>query len=302
MKKDVEAYLALKASEEEKEWQRVSPLARKIAQENRVPLENIQGTGTAGRVMKADVLKAVEQAGGQGAGERPGEQVISMSKMRQVIARRLSESAFTAPHIYLFTDVEMGKILDLRESILEEFGKRFDVRLSINDFLIKAVALAIHDHPFLNASIMGNEIHIHPEINVGLAVALDEGLIVPAIANADRIGLGSIARQRTELVDRAKKGRLTMEEIQRGTFTISSLANFDVTFFTAIINPPQTGILSVGKVQENLFLEKGEVKAKRFSTFGLSADHRIIDGAVAAKFLQTLKKMLENPVFCLLSS
>jgi pyruvate dehydrogenase E2 component (dihydrolipoamide acetyltransferase) len=167
--------------------------------------------------------------------------------------------------------------------------------------LIKAVALAIREYPFFNACIKGNEIHIHPEVNVGLAVALDEGLIVPAIPNADKLGLGAISQQRAELVDRARKAKLTIEEIQRGTFTISSLSNFDITFFTAILNPPQTGILSVGKMEDRLFLEKGEVKARKVVTFGLSADHRIIDGAVAAKFLQTIKKMMENPMFCFLN-
>ncbi|RPJ01865.1 MAG: 2-oxo acid dehydrogenase subunit E2, partial [Deltaproteobacteria bacterium] len=151
-----------------------------------------------------------------------------------------------------------------------------------------------------NASIRGNEIHIHPDVNVGLAVALDEGLIVPAIPNADKLGLGAIARQRADLVERARKGKLAMEEIQRGTFTISSLSNFDITFFTAILNPPQSGILSVGKIQDLLYLEAGQVKTKKVSTFGLSADHRIIDGAVAAKFLQAIKRMIENPLFSFL--
>jgi len=300
MKKDVEAYLASKALEEEKKPHKVSGVARKVAAEFQVDLEVIQGTGISGRIMKADVLKALEPSPPLKEGERPAEQVIPMSKMRQVIARRLSESAFTAPHIYLFTEVEMGKVLDLRESILEEFERRFGIRLSVNDFLIKAVALTIREFPFFNASVRGNEIHIHPEINVGLAVALDEGLIVPAIPNTDKLGLGQIVQQRAELVERARKGKLTIEEIQRGTFTISSLSNFDISFFTAIINPPQTGILSVGKIQDQLFLEKGEVKAKRVSTFGLSSDHRIIDGAVAAKFLQTLKKRMENPIFSFL--
>ena len=301
MKKDVETYLASKGSGKEEETRRVSPLAQKVAAELQIPLEGIQGTGVAGRIMKGDILRAAEQSTTPQGEERPAGQVLPMSKMRQVIAKRLSESAFTAPHIYLFAEVEMGKVLELRESILEEFETRFNVRLSINDFLIKAVALAIREYPFFNASIKGNVIHIHPEVNVGLAVALDEGLIVPAIPNADKLGLGAIAQQRVELVERARKGKLTLPEIERGTFTITSLSNFDINFFTAIINPPQTGILSVGKIGDRLFLEKGEVRARKVVTFGLSADHRIIDGSVAAKFLQTLKKMLENPMFCFLN-
>jgi pyruvate dehydrogenase E2 component (dihydrolipoamide acetyltransferase) len=252
--------------------------------------------------MKADVLKEVEQKEMVSQKEGLWGKVISMSRMRKVIARRLSESAFTAPHIYLFTDVDMEKALNLRESILGDFEKRFNVRPSVNDFLIKAVALSIREYPFFNASMKGDEIHIHPEINLGLAVALEEGLVVPAIPQADRLGLGAIAQMRMGLVERARQGKLTLQEIERGTFTISSLANFDITSFTAILNPPQSGILTVGKIQNQLYLEGGEVKMRKISIFGLSADHRIIDGAVAAQFLQTIKKTVENPIGILFKS
>lgn len=300
MKKDVEAYLASRGAEEPREPKKVSSVARKMASELGIPLDALQGSGPGGRVMKSDVLKAAEPSRPRLPEEgKPGE-VIPMSKMRQVIAKRLSQSAFTAPHIYLFSEADVDRLLDLRESIVEEFEGRFKVRISINDFLIKAVALSIREYPFFNASLKGDEIHIHPKINVGLAVALDEGLIVPAVVDADKRSLAEIARDRVDLVDRAKQGKLSMEEIERGTFTISSLSGFDVTFFTAIINPPQTGILSVGKVREHLFLEQGRVKAKRVMSLGLSADHRVIDGAVAARFLQAVKKRLESPGLCLL--
>jgi pyruvate dehydrogenase E2 component (dihydrolipoamide acetyltransferase) len=213
----------------------------------------------------------------------------------------MSESAFTAPHIYFFTDVNMDKVLSLREAILEDFERRFHVRPSINDFLIKAVALAIREYQLLNATAKGDEIHVHPEINVGIAVALDDGLIVPAIPQADKLGLGAIAQVRADLVDRAREGKLTIEEVERGTFTVSSLASLDITSFTAILNPPQSGILTVGKTQEQVYLEDGAVKARKVSTYGLSVDHRIIDGAVAAKFLQAIKRIMENPHFSFLN-
>jgi len=302
MKKDVEAYLAPRGPEEPKEPKKVSGVAKKVAAELGVSLDTVEGTGPGGRVMKSDVLKAAKPSTPRLAEEGKPEEVIPMSKMRQVIAKRLSQSAFTAPHIYLFAEVDVDKLLDLRESIVEEFERRFKVRISINDFLIKAVALSIREYPYFNACLKGEAIHIRPNINVGLAVALDEGLIVPAVVNADKRSLGEIARERIDLVDRAKQGRLTMEEIERGTFTISSLSGFDVTFFTAIINPPQTGILSVGKVREHLFLEQGQVKVKRVMSLGLSADHRVIDGAVAARFLQAVKRRLECPVLCLLEN
>jgi len=298
MKKDVEAYLASAVSG--RRPQRISTLARKEAEKLGVSLEGIQGTGTRGRVMKADILEAAGEAKVISKREGLFGKVIPMDKMRQVIARRMSESAFTAPHIYLFTDLNMEKMLIVRGIILEDFERQFNVRPSVNDFLIKAVALAIREYPLLNATVRGDEIHVHPEINVGLAVALDDGLIVPAIPRADELGLGTIAQMRVDLVDRAKKEKLKIEEVQRGTFTVSSLANFDITFFTAILNPPQSGILTVGKTQDQLYLEGGQVKTRKVANCGLSVDHRIVDGAVGAAFLQSLKVKLENPSYAFL--
>jgi len=224
-----------------------------------------------------------------------------MSSVRKVIARRMSESAFTAPHIYFFTEVWLDPLLDFRKMVLSDFEKHFNLRPSINDFLIKAVALNILDFPMLNAQLKGEEIHIMPEINMGVAVAVAEGLIVPAVPNADRIGIVEIARQRADLVGRAREGKLTLPEMERGTFTISSLARYDITHFTAILNPPQSGILSIGKTDEKLVMIEGQVRVRRVAQFGLSVDHRIIDGAVAADFLQNLKWKLERPSFTFMS-
>jgi pyruvate dehydrogenase E2 component (dihydrolipoamide acetyltransferase) len=270
---------------------RVTPLARKIAETEGVPLGEIRGTGIQGKIMRADVDRAIHESATPGPG-----QVIPMSSMRRVIARRMSESAFTAPHIHFFTDVWMDPLLDLRREIMPDLEKRWDLRPSINDFLIKAVALNLKDFPKLNALIKDEEIHILPDIHISLAVALPDGLIVPAVANADKAGLAEIIRQRKDLVQRALNGKLTRDELERGTFTISSLAQYDITHFTAILNPPQSGILSVAGAREILAMMDGEVKVKRVSTFGLSVDHRIIDGAVAADFLQNLKWKLERPL------
>ena len=155
--------------------------------------------------------------------------------------------------------------------------------------------------PCSTPCVRENEIHILPEVNICLAVALPEGLIVPALTHTDRAGLVEIVQQRTDLVERARSGNLSREELDRGTFTISSLAQFDITFFTAILNPPQSGILSVGKTRDELYLDDGTVKTRKIATFGLSVDHRIIDGAVAAGFLQSLKAKLENPTFTFLN-
>jgi pyruvate dehydrogenase E2 component (dihydrolipoamide acetyltransferase) len=284
----------------------ITPTARKLAEREGIPFASIKGTGISGRVMKADVEAR--------AGVKPPEpkpapfgvkppsvskyqlgQVIRMNSIRKVIAKRMAQSKFTAPHIYFFNDVDMEKLLELREEIVTEFEKNEGIRISINDFLIKAVALTLREYPIVNSMVSGEEIHIFPEINVGLAVAMEDGLIVPAIPKTDQLGLGEIARYRADLVDRARQTKLTIEEMERGTFTISSLAQFDITFFTAILNPPQSGILTVGKVEEKPVVRNGQMVIRRVMREGLSVDHRVIDGAVAAQFLQSLKKKLENP-------
>jgi pyruvate dehydrogenase E2 component (dihydrolipoamide acetyltransferase) len=293
--RDVEAAIAAAPAEPEV---RVSTLARRLAEKEGVPLVEVPGTGIRGRIMRGDVEAFTERA--ETAGPGFGD-TIPMSSVRKVIARRMSESAFTAPHIYFFTEVCLDPLLDFRKQVLPDFETHFGVRPSINDFLIKAVALNIVDFPMLNAQVKGDEIVIMPEINVGLAVAVAEGLIVPAIARADRAGLVEIVRQRTDLVTRAREGKVSLEEMERGTFTVSSLAQYDITYFTAILNPPQSGILSVGKTDEKLVLEEGEVAVRRVSTLGLSVDHRIIDGALAADFLQNLKWKLERPAFTFLT-
>jgi pyruvate dehydrogenase E2 component (dihydrolipoamide acetyltransferase) len=270
----------------------VSRLARQAAQEAGLPPVAVPGTGVRGRVMRSDVTRAAAKA----AAPRLGK-IIPMDRMRRIIARRMAESAFTAPHIYFFTDVGMDALAAFRAQILPEFETRLGLRPSVNDFLIKAAALAIRDYPMLNSTVRGEEIHILPEINVCLAVALPDGLITPAVANADQCGLAEIARQRTELVQRARAGALSVAELERGTFTISSLAQYDITHFTAILNPPQSAILSVGKTRDHLYLEDGQVRSARVATLGLSVDHRIIDGTLAAEFLQALKAYLEKPAF-----
>jgi len=283
---------------------RATPIARRLAEEEGILLGGVEGTGPHGRVMKMDVAKTAEtrktfiQDGP--VAETLFGKTIPMNRMRSIIAKKMSESAFTAPHIHFFNEVGMGNLIKLRNEILPDFEKEFGVRISVNDFVIKAVGLTIREFPMLNASVERDSIRINPDINVGLAVAMKEGLIVPAIPRADRCGLGEIAKMRADLIERARNGKLTVQEIERGTFTVSSLAHFDVTFFTAILNPPQSGILTVGKLDEKLYIVSGEVKVKQVTQFGLSVDHRIIDGAVAGEFLTSLKKKLENPFYSFL--
>jgi pyruvate dehydrogenase E2 component (dihydrolipoamide acetyltransferase) len=284
--KDVE----VAAASGQKPGPRASTLAGRAARNHSIALEGIEGTGVRGRIMQKDVETAAALELTPGLGKR-----IPMSSMRQAIARRMTQSAFSAPHIYFFTDIVMDDLLAFRTELLPEIEKRAGVRLSINDLLIKAVALNILDFPLLNAVAGEAEILIQPDVNVGLAVALSDGLIVPAVPMVDRAGLAEIARLRKDLVERARRGKLKQEEMERGTFTISSLAQSEVTQFTAILNPPQSGILSVGKLREELYLHHGEVRSRRITSFGLSADHRIIDGQMAADFLKRLKARLERP-------
>jgi len=299
--KDVENFrITEKVAEKKTEKERIlaSSLARKLAEKKGVTLGGIEGTGTRGRIMMGDVIRTIERVADKKVSIEEKVsfgQTIPLTQMRKVIARRITQSAFTAPHIYFFTDVEMDELLQLREEILRDFEKEFNVRISINDFLIKGVALTIREFPMFNAMVKGEEICVMPEINIGLAVALEEGLIVPAIPKADQMGLRRIAQMRTDLVDRARKGKLKLAEIERGTFTISSLAQFDITFFTAILNPPQSGILTIGKTRDCLVPKNGQVILKKIAHYGLSVDHRIVDGAIAAAFLQSLKNRLENP-------
>jgi pyruvate dehydrogenase E2 component (dihydrolipoamide acetyltransferase) len=304
--KDVTDFMKRPPTGEErvKEDVRISSLARKLADKRGLDLVAVKGTGIRGKIMKADVERAegasVSKTDGLERKESLFGKTIPMTQIRKVISKRMAQSAFTAPHIYFFADVEMDRLHHLREEILQDFEKQYGVRISVNDFLLKAVAMTIREFPILNAMVKGEEIHIHPDINVGLAVAMEEGLIVPALPQVDRMGLGRIAQVRSDLVERARAGRLKLEEIERGTFTISSLAQFEITFFTAILNPPQSGILSVGKTMDQLALKNGEVIVKKVACFGLSVDHRIIDGAVAAAFLQSLKKKMERPDYSFL--
>lgn len=265
-----------------------SPTARSMAAAEGVELDRLQGSGVRGKIVKADVAAHLKK------GPQLGD-VVPMSSMRQVIARRLSESAFGAPHITVFSEICLDELLALRERVAQPIHDRYGIKPSVNDFLIKAVALNIIDQPMFNAQLIGDEIRIRPEVNIGLAAATDDGLIVPAVARADLEGIVGIARQRQDLVARARQGKLTLEEIERGTFTISSLAGFDVFAFTAIINPPQCAILSIGQTQDKLHLADGEVIAQKTAVFGLSVDHRLLDGAAAAGFLEGLKEKLENP-------
>jgi pyruvate dehydrogenase E2 component (dihydrolipoamide acetyltransferase) len=288
--KDVETAVAGGASA-------ASHLAKIAADRQGVNLAGLQGSGVRGRIMLADVEAATASL----HKTHPisyKSRVQAMSSMRKTIARRLSESAVTAPHIHFFADVFMDPLMAYRKQVLPLFEKTTGLKLSVNDLLIKAVALTLREFPEVNASCVGEAIHYHDFVHMGLAVAVPGGLLVPAITDADTADLAHIATQRVDLVERARAGKITADELSLGTFTISSLAQGCVRQFTAIINPPQAGILSVPAIREELFLkDNGEVGKRRVITLGLSVDHRIVDGAIGSDFMQALKDKLEAPAF-----
>jgi pyruvate dehydrogenase E2 component (dihydrolipoamide acetyltransferase) len=218
-----------------------------------------------------------------------------MTTMRCTIARRLSDSFRDVPHINLLIEVDMVEAKRLYELYKERKEAQGEVKLSINDVFIKAAAVILQDHPRLNARLQGEQIEIVKNINVGLAVALDDGLIVPAIESADQKRLWQIAMERKDLVERARQSRLSLDEIQRGTFTISNLGMYGVISFTSILNPPQSGILSIGKVTDRPVVINGAIEIRPIVEITLAVDHRIVDGAEGAQFLRDLKSALENP-------
>lgn len=276
---------------------KVSPLALKLANGLGISLECLAARSPSGRIMLEDVMRAAKEImeGAPGARYPSPPKSIPMDSMRKTIAKRMAQSSQTAPHIHLFADIEMDPIEQLRQELLPLVQEKAGVSLSVNDLLIKAVAITLRNFPTLNASVKDEEIIIYHEINIGIAVALPSGLVVPAIPRVDEMGLAQISKTRKDLVERARSGRLKVEEIERGTFTFSSLAKYGIVFFTAILNPPQSGLLTLGTTREELFLDQGELRVKRVARIGISADHRIVDGAVGAEFLQSLKANLQKP-------
>jgi len=276
---------------------RATPAARRIARERGVDLKAVRGTGPRGRVQAADVLAF---AAAPSAAPTPAPEVIPLAGMRRTIAERMTASYQTAPHITFTVRVDMGSLESARARLNEEAEATGGPRVSVTALLVKAVAWALRRHPWLNSTLQGEEIHLLPEINVGVAVALDEGLIVPVVRQADRKGIAEIAAEVNDLVARAREGRLTPADVAGGTFTVSNLGPFGVEQFTAIINPPQAAILAVGATQrEPVVNEAGEVVVRPVMRMTLSADHRIVDGAQAARFLVDLKGALEAPILLL---
>jgi len=270
---------------------KASPVARKVAERAGIKLESLTGTGSAGRIMKKDVQEVLAK----NAEIVKVKEKIPYTGMRKIIGDRLSQSKFTAPHIYFTTSVDMSKIIDL----LKRFNQEDKERISINDFLVFTVARVLSEQSNINCSLVGEEIVYHKDINIGVAVALEEGLIVPVIKNADKKSLSNLSKEIKKLIKLARERNLMPDDYKGGTFTISNLGMYRIDDFTAIINPPEAAILAVGAVKrvpvviEEEGVEKMEIRSLMKIT--LSVDHRLIDGAMAANFLKQVKDYLEFP-------
>jgi len=284
---------------------KASPLAKSIAKEAGVSISNIPGSGDNGRITKKDVESFIKNPPVQSApaaSSKPSTPITAPAKvnygdmpvtqMRKVIAKRLAESKFGAPHFYLTMEINMDQAIEARKAINEDPT----VKISFNDFVVKACAAALRKHPMINSSWMGDKIVVHEDINIGVAVAVADGLLVPVIMNADRKSFSYINSEVKTLAGKAKEKKLQPQEMQGNTFTISNLGMFDIDEFTAIINPPDACILAVGSIVEKPIVKNGQIVVGNVMKVTLSCDHRVVDGATGAQFLQTLKSMLENPV------
>jgi pyruvate dehydrogenase E2 component (dihydrolipoamide acetyltransferase) len=278
---------------------KASPLAKKLAEEKGVDLSQIPGSGDYGRIIKRDVenFKGTASAAKQSVilpsivGKESYEEV-AVSQMRKVIARRLSESKHTAPHFYLTMSIVMDNAIAARKAMNEHSP----VKISMNDIIVKAVAASLRKNPNANASWLGDKIRYNHHINIGVAVAIEDGLIVPVVKFADSKSISHISAEVKELADKAKNKKLQPNEFEGNTFTISNLGMFGIDEFTAIINPPDACILAVGAAKETVIVENGQMRAGHVMKVTLSCDHRVVDGAVGSAFLQTLKQYLENPI------
>ncbi len=286
----------------------VSPSVRKLAREQEVDAQSLQGTGRNGRVTKDDVLAAVAPVAAAApvvaaakpaavaapAGSRP-EQRVPMTRIRQRIAERLLQSQQSTAMLTTFNEINMQPVIDMRNRYKDIFEKKHGVKLGFSSFFVKAVVVALQKFPIINASVDGNDIIYHGYFDIGVAIGSERGLVVPILRDADKMSFADIERKIAEYAARGKLGKLTLEELTGGTFTISNGGVFGSMLSTPIINPPQSGILGIHNTKERAVVENGQIVIRPINYFAVSYDHRIIDGREAVQFLVSIKESLENP-------
>ena len=283
---------------------KATPVARRIAEEKKVDLLRVQGTGPEGRITKADVeafsgapapaAKAPTTASREMVTTQAGDEEVPLTRLRSAIGRRMVESKTTVPHFYVTTEIDMAAVMTLRKQINSELPE--DRKVSVNDLIVKAAALALRDFPNLNTAFAGDKVVRHGRINVGSAVAIEGGLTTVVQKDTDTSTLSKVAADNRAMIARAREGKVRPDDVEGGTFTVSNLGLFDVDHFIAIINPPEAAILAVGSVREVPVVSDGQLAVGMRMKVTLSADHRVTDGAEVAKYLQTLKGLLEKPL------
>ena len=277
----------------------ISPLAKKLANEKGINIAHIKGTGENGRIIKSDIENYTSSSEGVKSKTFVGVedfQEVPHSQMRKTIAKRLSESKFTAPHYYLTVEFDMSNAIIIRE----QYNSIPDTKISYNDIIIKACSLALAANPKLNSQWFDDRIRYNNHIHIGVAVGVDEGLIVPVLRFVDQMSIVDINSSVKDLAGRAREKKLTPEEMQGSTFTISNLGMFDIESFTSIINPPNSVILSVGSIVHKPVVKNGNIEVGNTMKVTLACDHRVVDGLTGAKFLQTLRQYIENPITMLI--
>jgi len=264
----------------------ITPLAKNIANIEKVNINDIQGSGVNGRIISTDVLKSIHQSV-----DKTTSKKVKLSGIRKVIAARMSESKRTAPHVTLTVKIEASKLVKFKESLTQ----RSNLKISFTDILVKIVAESIRKNQGINVSLEKEEIVYHDDINIGVAVAIENGLVVPVIKTADQKSISEIALEVKEMANRARDSRLKPDDLANGRFTISNLGMYEVDGFTPVINQPESAILGVGRIIEDVIVENEQIRIGKTMTLSLSFDHRVMDGAPAAKFLGTIKYLIEHP-------
>jgi pyruvate dehydrogenase E2 component (dihydrolipoamide acetyltransferase) len=289
---------------------KASPVARRIAEEKGVDLSGISGSGPGGRIVKKDVKKAA--SGGEKADETPAAAPVpatdsspetakgqttyeELSKLQSTIARRMAESKATAPHFYLQAEIEMSRAVEARARLKAAAGEGEAVP-SFNDMVVKACALALREHPRANGAYRDGRFELYSRVNVGVAVAADDALVVPTVFDADRKGLRQIATESRALAQKVRDGQITPPDLSGGTFTVSNLGMYGIDNFSAVINTPQAAILAVGAIEERPVVREGEIVPAHMLGVTLACDHRILYGAPAAEFLARIRTLLEEPL------
>ncbi|WP_040255671.1 pyruvate dehydrogenase complex dihydrolipoamide acetyltransferase [Rickettsia hoogstraalii] len=279
-----------------------SPLAKRLAKMGNIRLESVKGSGPHGRIVKQDILSYTPNIVHNKIVSRNPEEyrLVSNNNIRKIIAKRLLESKQTVPHFYLSIECNVDKLLDIREDINKSFSEDKSTRISVNDFIILAVAKALQEVPNANASWGEDAIRYYNNVDISVAVAIENGLVTPIVKNANQKNIIELSREMKELIKKAKDSKLTPEEFQGGGFTISNLGMYGIKNFNAIINPPQSCIMGVGASAKRAIVKNDQVTIATIMDVTLSADHRVVDGAVGAEFLAALKKFIESPALMLI--